>query len=461
MNTPQFTTASLTQLTSGRLIGADVEFTSVSTDSRTLSKGALFVALHGPNFDGHEYIQTAIARGASAALVSREVNVALPQVLVPEVLAGLSQFACTWRRQFSFPVIGVTGSNGKTTAKEMLGSILAQRGACLVTRGNLNNHIGVPLTLLRLNATHQSAVIEMGANHRREIAALTALAEPDIGLVTNAGAAHLEGFGGLEGVAQGKGELYLALPPTGTAIINADDRYADYWRAHCATKNMISFGIEHPADFTARNIVAHHTAQGAQTSFELHAPQGVITVNLQLVGTHNVRNALGAAAAATAAGATLGDIQAGLNAMRPVGGRLQTKAAIHGAALIDDSYNANPSSVQAGLDALQNLGGRRWLIFGDMLELGPDAARLHADMGAYARSTGIERLLAVGEYTPHTVAAFGEGAEWFASLDALIAVAQRAITPNVTVLIKGSRGNRLERVAAALALNTETADATH
>ncbi|MGE0114809.1 MAG: UDP-N-acetylmuramoyl-tripeptide--D-alanyl-D-alanine ligase [Steroidobacteraceae bacterium] len=454
MTKVQFSSASLAQQVQGRLVGADVAFDSVSIDTRTLTTSALFVALKGPNFDGHDYVSVAMARGAVAALVERELPLALPQIVVPDALTALSQFAHVWRMQFGYPVIGVTGSNGKTTTKEMLGSILSQRGACLVTRGNLNNHIGVPLTLLGLNAGHQAAVIEMGASNPGEIAHLARIARPDIGLVTNAGAAHLEGFGGLEGVARGKGELFQALSGKGVAIINADDVFADYWRVHCNAATIYSFGVDRAADFSASKVLAHHDAPGGnggfQTRFELSTPQGVCAVSLQLAGIHNLRNALGAAAAAHAAGASLAQIQAGLNSMRPVGGRLQPKPAIHDAALIDDSYNANPNSVKAGIDALRSLGGRRWLIFGDMLELGPDAPQMHVEVGVYARSAGIEKLLAVGANARHAVDAFGAGGQWFASLDELIAAAQATIEPGVTVLIKGSRGNRLERAAAAL-----------
>ena len=447
----QFSSASVAQVTAGRLLGADVPFSSVSTDSRTLEKDSLFVALQGPNFDGHEYIQAAIGRGAAAALVSREINVPLPQVLVPDVLAGLSEFAHAWRMQFTFPVIGVTGSNGKTTTKEMIGSIMSQLGNVHVTRGNLNNHIGVPLTLLELNASHQSAVIEMGANHRGEIAALAKLAVPNIGVVTNAGAAHLEGFGGMEGVALGKGELYLALPDYGVAIINADDQYAQQWRTHCAAQSIITFGIDAIADFTAKNIAVHRDF----TEFELQTPHGSIAVVLPLAGKHNIRNATSAAAAAYAAGAALEDIQAGLGAVRAVGGRLQLKPAINEAALIDDSYNANPSSLRAGIDSLTTLAGKHWLVLGEMLELGPDTARLHAECGTYAKHAGIEKLFALGALTQHAVNSFGEGAQWFASPDALIKSVQDEIASGITVLIKGSRGSRLERVAAALSVNAE------
>lgn len=461
MSAPQFTAASLARHTNGRLVGADVLFDAVSTDTRTLQPGMLFVALKGPNFDGHEYVKMAAERGAVAALVEKELPVALPQVVVPDALAALSQFAHAWRMQFTYPVIGVTGSNGKTTTKEMLGSILAELGTCLVTRGNLNNHIGVPLTLLTMTAAHSAAVIEMGASNVGEIAHLAQLAAPTIGVVTNAGAAHLEGFGGLQGVAKGKGELFLALPGKGTAIINADDDFADYWRARCSANTIYSFGVDRAADFTASKVLAHHDAAGFQTRFELITPQGVCAISLQLAGIHNLRNALGAAAAAYAAGATLGQIQTGLNNMRPVGGRLQPKPAIKGASLIDDSYNANPNSVRAGIDALQSRGGRRWLIFGEMLELGPDAPQLHVDVGVYARTAGVERLLAVGSNARHAVEAFGNGGQWFASLDELIAVAQADLAPGVTVLIKGSRGNRLERAAAALSATPLATDNGH
>jgi UDP-N-acetylmuramoyl-tripeptide--D-alanyl-D-alanine ligase len=460
-----FSTASLAQQTQGRLIGADVGFDTVSTDTRTLTPGSLFVALQGPNFDGHAYVEAAVARGAAAALVQHELPQAIPQVVVPDALAALSQFAKAWRQQFRYPVIGVTGSNGKTTSKEMLGSILMQRGACLVTRGNLNNHIGVPLTLLGLTAEHCSAVIEMGANHLGEIAHLSSIAQPTIGMITNAGAAHLEGFGGLEGVAKGKGELFQALPQSGVAIINADDTYADYWQTHCNADTVYRFGVDRAAEFSASKVLAHHHAPdsdaGFQTHFELITPQGNCAVSLHLAGIHNLRNALGAAAAAHAAGATLEQIQTGLNNMRPVGGRLQPRPAIHGAALIDDSYNANPNSVRAGIDALRSRGGRRWLIFGQMLELGTDAPQLHTDVGVYARDAGVERLLAVGTHAQRTVEAFGHGGQWFASLDALIAEAQASIEPGVTVLIKGSRGNRLERAASALSAESSMTGDSH
>jgi UDP-N-acetylmuramoyl-tripeptide--D-alanyl-D-alanine ligase len=347
--------------------------------------------------------------------------------------------------------VAVTGSNGKTTTKEMLGAILSRKGPCLITKGNLNNHIGVPLTLLDLRQEHRHAVIEMGANHRGEIAHLVSIAEPDIGLVTNAGAAHLEGFESLDGVAAGKGELFAGLPSAGVAVINADDRYASSWRSAAAGRRLLTFGVEQPADFTAQHIVTSIESNGPRQQFDLMSPVGTESVRLDLAGLHNLRNALGAAAAAHAAGADLSDIAAGLAAVRPVKGRLEFRPAINGALLVDDSYNANPASVRAGLDTFRGVAGARWLVLGDMMELGSGADQLHAEIGRYAREAGIERLLAFGPKSRFAVDAFGPGGTWFEDIDDLIAEARQSLVPDVVVLVKGSRANRLERVTAALA----------
>jgi len=446
------TLGDLAHIAGGRLVGASVPFNSVSIDSRTLSLSALFVALKGPNFDGHEFVAAAMQRGAIGALVERELPLPIPQVVVGDTLQALTEFARAWRREFSIPVVGITGSNGKTTTKEMIGAILSSTQSCLMTQGNLNNHIGVPLTLLRLTAEHGAAVIEMGANHQGEIAALTAIAQPTVGIVTNAGAAHLEGFGGLDGVARGKGELFRGLIAQGAAIVNADDAFADFWRETASAGRVVTFGLSQAADFWARSVRAQANASGIGFEFELMTPAGSRAAKLALAGIHNLRNALGAAAAAHAAGATLDDIVAGLAGMRAVTGRLQLLPAIHDAFLLDDSYNANPSSLRAGLDALQALptSGERWLVLGDMLELGAGGDELHAEMGAYARNVGIQRMFAVGPRARLAADAFGNGADWFPSVEALIAALQAALKPQVTVLIKGSRANRLERVAAAL-----------
>jgi UDP-N-acetylmuramoyl-tripeptide--D-alanyl-D-alanine ligase len=442
----------LAQVTTGQLMGGDVDFTSVSTDTRTLQKDALFVALSGPNFDGHHFVAGAATQGAAAALVARHLPINIPQVIVPDPLAALAHFAHEWRMRFTLPLIGVTGSNGKTTTKELIGAILSQLGPCLITRGNLNNHIGVPLTLLQLQPTHRFAVIEMGANHQGEIAHLASLAAPTIGIVTNAGAAHLEGFGSLQGVASGKGEMFRALPTDGVAVINADDAYANFWREARASDRVLTFGFEQVADFTAHRVQSSSDASGFRIQFELVTPAGTRPAVLNLAGLHNLRNALGAAAVAYAAGASLEAIVAGLADMRSVAGRLELKPALHGAFLVDDSYNANPSSLQAGLDAFRSCGGERWLILGEMLELGAASDELHAEVGRYARTTGVSRLLGIGAGARFAVEAFGAGGHWFEDLDALIAHAKAALAPGLALLIKGSRSNRLERVSAALSL---------
>ncbi len=443
--------ATLAQVTGGTLLGANAAFGRVQSDSRAIESGALFVALAGEKFDGHDFVADVARRGAAAALVARRIAAALPQVVVADTLAALSRFANAWRRSFAGIVVGITGSNGKTTVKEMTGTILGQAGPCLVTQGNLNNHIGVPLTLCRLADTHRSAVVEMGANHLREIAQLASLAEPDVGLVINAGQAHLEGFGGLEGVARGKGELFEALGAGGTAVINADDRYAAFWHGLARRAGrVVTFGMRERADVAASGVRGRLGADGFVTTFELATPQGVRTIELALAGEHNVMNALAATAAAMAAGATLDAVQQGLQSMRPVAGRLELKQAVRGARLIDDAYNANPASLRVGLRALAEVPGERWLVLGEMAELGEQGPRLHAEMGEFARQCGVQRLLAVGEGSKPAVAAFGAGASWHAGTDALLEALLRALHAGLTVYVKGSRVNRLERVTAAL-----------
>ncbi len=443
--------ATLAQSTGGTLLGANVAFGRVQSDSRASEPGALFVALAGEKFDGHDFVGDVARRGAAAALVARRIAAALPQVVVADTLAALSRFANAWRRSFAGIVVGITGSNGKTTVKEMTGTILGQAGPCLVTQGNLNNHIGVPLTLCRLADTHRSAVIEMGANHPGEIAQLASLAEPDVGLVINAGQAHLEGFGGLEGVARGKGELFESLGAGSTAVINADDRYAAFWHGLARRAGrVVTFGMRERADVAASDVRGRIGADGFVTTFDLATPQGARTIELALAGEHNVMNALAATAAAMAAGATLDAVQQGLQSMRPVAGRLELKQAVRGARLIDDAYNANPASLRVGLRALAEVPGERWLVLGEMAELGEQGPRLHAEMGEFARQCGVQRLLAVGEGSKPAVAAFGAGASWHTGTDALLEALLPALHAGLTVYVKGSRVNRLERVTAAL-----------
>jgi UDP-N-acetylmuramoyl-tripeptide--D-alanyl-D-alanine ligase len=434
----------------GALVGASVPFDAVSTDSRTLTQGALFVALRGPNFDGGEFVAAAAARGAVGAVVEKPVADAVPQIVVPDTLRALQQLAAAWRNQFHFPIVGVAGSNGKTTAKEMTAAILSRRGTCLSTRGNLNNHIGVPLTLLRMDAVQQSAVVEMGANRIGDVAELVALVRPTVGLITNAGAEHLEGFGSLDGVAQGEGEMVAGLESTATAIINADDAYAGYWRGVASTQRVVTFGVHGAADFSAKNAVQSIANGEFVTTFTLVSPLGERDVAMKVGGAHNIVNALAAAAAASAAGASLDEIVAGLADFRAVSGRLQLKAGLRDSWIIDDSYNANPSSVRAGLEVLRSLSGVTWLVLADMGELGEFAADSHADMGTYARQCGVSRLFAMGPQSTRAVETYGTGGEWFADADSLIQRVLTELTPGVTVLVKGSRVNKLERVVKAL-----------
>jgi UDP-N-acetylmuramoyl-tripeptide--D-alanyl-D-alanine ligase len=446
----------LAEVTGGALQGPNVRFGPVMTDSRTLEPESLYVALRGERFDGHQFVPDAQSKGAAGALVARAASVELPQVVVADVLAALTAFASAWRSQFDGTVVGITGSNGKTTVKEMTGAILGRAGSCLVTRGNLNNHIGVPLTLCRLEPAHRFAVVEMGANHQGEIAHLASIAKPDVGLVINAGPAHLEGFGGIDGVAKGKGEMFAVLGARQTAVINADDRFAAYWHGVArAAGRVVTFGMRERSDFSAVNVHASTADSGPALEFELVCPLGRRHVPLALAGEHNVMNALAAAAAAYAAGANLDAIVDGLAGMRAVAGRLEFKALEAGGRLIDDSYNANPASVRAGLRALAALPGEHWLVLGEMRELGEESARLHADIGEFARDCGVKRLFAVGDEARHAVETFGAGATWFAVVEHLIEALRGEVRSGVTVLVKGSRSNRLERVAIALGAGGE------
>jgi len=443
------TLAAFAQSCDGRLVGADAAFTGVSTDSRTLNAGELFVALSGPRFNGEDYVAAAVARGAAGAVVRSAQSGAASQILVDDTLAALASGAAAWREGFAIPVVGVAGSNGKTTVKELIAGILSQAGPCLSTRGNLNNHIGVPLTLFRLRGEHRFAVVEMGADRAGEVAALVRIGRPTVGIITNAGAEHLEGFGSLEGVALAEGEMVAGLSHDATAVINHDDPFALVWKNMTAAR-VSTFGLAPGADFTAGEVRTTIDESGFITQFTLHAPQGSVPVELHLAGRHNLTNALGAAAAASAAGVGLGEIARGLAAMRPVPGRLQFKRAASGAWIIDDSYNANPSSVQAGIEVLSQLAGRRWLVFADMGELGDFAPESHTQVGLWAKSAGIERLFATGTEAQRAVDAFGPGASWFADTTALAAAVGAESTAEVRMLIKGSRFNRLERVVAAL-----------
>ncbi len=440
------------------LLGDDVTFQAVSTDTRTLQPGDLFVALMGDNFDGHTFIVDAIAKGAGAILISAPLEAtAVPALHVADTRLALGQLSAAWRARFSIPVIAVTGSNGKTTTKEMLAAIFGQRGSVLATQGNLNNDIGVPLTLLRLRKEHRYAVIEMGANHPGEIAYLSGLARPTVALITNAAVAHLGGFGSLDEVARTKGGIYEGLADTGVGVVNADDAYASLWRDIVGERRCVTFGMRTATDVHAEmnSIKCTMGAQVVTTDFEMHTPVGDVTIALPLLGTHNVMNALAASAAALAAGATLDDICNGLHAMQPVKGRLTTKRGIHGVRVIDDTYNANPPSVRAAIDVLAVAVGVKILVLGDMGELGADAPAFHTQMGVQAQAAGINQLYATGDLSRLAVESFGSGGHHYVTHEALIAalIAELPVLgSNTTVLVKGSRFMRMERVVEAIAI---------
>ena len=431
------------------LHGDDVRFERVTTDSRALAPGDLFVALKGERFDGHQFVEHARAAGAVGALVSGVQATHFPQVIVQDTLAGLQEYAISWRGDFHLPVVAVTGSNGKTTVKQMLSAIFARRGPVLATVGNLNNHIGVPLTLLSLREEHKTAVVEMGANHPGEIARLAELARPDVGVVNNAGDAHLEGFGSREGVARGKGELFEGLGDHGVSVINADDDYADLWRG-MAAGDTITFGLSEDADVRAVHPRAEPPEAPVGMDFELRTPEGRQGVRLALPGLHNVRNALAAAACAVAIGMDARDVATGLLNVKPVSGRLTWRKALKGARLLDDTYNANPTSLHAGLELLALVQARRWLVLGDMGELGRGAEQLHHAAGESARALGIERLYAVGPLSREAARGFGSGAVHFAGVEELVAEVRERLAPDVALLVKGSRSSRMERVVAGL-----------
>jgi UDP-N-acetylmuramoyl-tripeptide--D-alanyl-D-alanine ligase len=427
----------------------DAHFERVVIDSRAVQAGDLFVALRGENHDGHAFVAQARAAGAVGAVVSEWVEVELPQLQVGDTLVALQQMGAAARAQFRQPVVAVTGSNGKTTTKQMLAAVFAARGPVLATVGNLNNHIGVPLTLLRLRDEHRTAVIEMGANHPGEIALLTSLARPDVGVVTQAGDAHLEGFGSREGVARAKGELFAGLDG-GIAVINADDSYAGLWRQLAARASILSFGLHAQADVRAEQIEFEPLEDAVGSRFVLRTPTGSASVHLPMPGRHNVMNALAAAACGIALGLDADVIASGLARVEGARGRLSWLATPEGARVLDDSYNANPSSLRAAMELLAGLRGRRWLVLGGMAELGPEAPRLHREAGALARSLGIDRLYTLGALAAEAAQGFGAGAEAFTDVQAMAEALHASLSADTVVLVKGSRSARMERVVAAL-----------
>jgi len=426
--------------------GPNVSFRGVTTDSRQVAHGDLFVALRGEHHDGHAFVQQALDRGAVAAMVDDAQALAgrdVPLILVDDTLQALGRLGAAWRRRFTLPLIAVTGSNGKTTVKEMLAAILRAHvgdDAVLATSGNLNNAIGMPLMLLRLRSHHRYAVIEMGMNHLGEIRYLTTLAAPTAALVNNAGTAHIGELGSREAIAQAKGEIYEGLQG-GVALINADDAYADYWRGLNRGRPVVDFGMDAPAQVRG-------SAEG--DGLAVSTPRESYRVRVPVPGMHNLRNALAACAAAFALDVPAPAVIRGLAAFEGAKGRLQSKAGKAGACVIDDTYNANPDSMRAAIAVLAKAAAPRMLVMGDMGELGGDAARLHQELGEAARTAGIERLFTLGELSAHAAQAFGSGARAFQDVDALCGELIPLLGPATTVLVKGSRFMRMERVVQRL-----------
>ena len=428
----------------------DVSFTGITTDSRQVTPGMLFAALSGEHFDGHDYIQQANELGAVAVLVCRKVETDLPVLQVTDVLPALGILAGYWRKQCPAKVVGITGSNGKTTVKEMVASILRQQGMVLATDGNFNNELGLPLTLFRLDTSHDYAVVEMGASYPGDIAYLAGITRPDVGVITNIGPAHLQGFITMEGVARAKGELFAALPRDGVAVFNADEPWVELWQGINKAGTVYYFGGE------GEN---HIQARGNAEEVVVSTPLGEFSLQLPLPGEHNLTNALAATAVCLALNIPLADIKTGLEAVKPVRGRLSLVHANAGWTVIDDTYNANPASLYAALQVLAGQSGEPWLVLGDMMELGSDSRKMHAELGDAARSLGVKRLFALGDASTATVDAFGPSAVHFSNKDRLIEALRSQLKPGVACLVKGSRSMGMEHVVSAISNGDEYLEA--
>lgn len=429
------------------LQGQNLTFQSVSIDTRTLSPKDLFIAIRGPNFDGHDFVDRAAGKGAVAAVVSQATASSIPLLIVSDTRKALINLAAYHREQLQPTIIAVTGSCGKTTTKTFLASIFSQQDRVLANSSSFNNDVGVPLTLLQLKPEHRYAVCEMGADHPGEIAVLTHLVKPDVAIITNAAAAHLEGFGDLDGVACAKSEIFQGLHADGIAIINADDAHADFWKKQAENHRVVTFGIYNPADVMAKDIQVNRQVQ---PNFRLILPDEKITVTLQLMGEHNVMNALAASAAAYAQGIAIDKITKGLESTTAVNRRLVEKKGYAGSIIIDDTYNANPSSTSAAMSILSQRSGESVFVLGDMLALGDNANALHQEIGEKAQAFGIHRLYCLGEHSRYAAQAFGENAYHFEDRDELLAALRNYLHDNMTVLIKGSNLMGMDKIAQAL-----------
>lgn len=430
----------------GELLGDDALAHGVSTDTRTLMRNDIFIALRGDNFDGHDFIGAASSRGAVGYIVDHVIPGVEPLILVKDTKIALGDLARAWRQQFSIPVVAVTGSNGKTTVKEMIAAIFKQRGEVLYTQGNFNNDIGLPLTLLSINSHHDFAVIEMGANHMGEIEYLTRITQPDIALITNAGPAHLEGFGGIDNVAKGKGELFAGVNTESVSIINNDDKYAPLWHELTRSERVVTFGSNTSADVYYSNLRINATSQ-----FNIHFPDSeTVSAEISLLGEHNVKNAVAASAVAFAYGMSPVEIKAGLASMQPVAGRLTRIDGINNSVIIDDTYNANPASVKAALNVLKHCEGKKIFVLGDLGELGEDSIRLHEEVAIAANESNVDMLFTLGELSKHTAKLFAGVSKTFMSHDELISDLVSYIDDKTFVLVKGSRYMRMERIVKAV-----------
>ena len=429
--------------------GNDVVFSGCSTDTRTIARDNLFIAIQGEKFDGHDFVSIAEEKGAASLMLQHEVKHSLPSLMVEDTRKAMGLLAKSWREEMAIPLVAITGSNGKTTVKEMVNTILSQVADVHATTGNLNNDIGVPLTLFGLDKKHRYAVIEMGANHPGEIEWLSSISRPNVAVITQCAPAHLEGFGSVEGVAKAKAEIFSGLQSNGTAIINADDPFAEYWQTVCEHKNQCTFGITAKnVDVSASNIEI--VSEQSATHFNLKTDQGLIEIRLNLLGQHNVMNALAAAACCLKLDISLSSIKSGLEKVKPVKGRLQVKQGKFGSRIIDDTYNANPTSYAAALNVLRSYSGRRYMVLGDMGELGETAKQLHADAGKDAKYAGVDGLFTIGDLSINAMESFGEGAFHYDSYDALNRALLEILGQKTTVLIKGSRSMHMERIVEAL-----------
>ncbi len=423
--------------------GTNVPFQFVSTDTRTIQPGDLFVALVGDHFDGHSYIDLAVEKGACAVVVSKPVETTVPFLLVSDTTKALGRLALFNREKFNKDVVAVTGSSGKTTVKGMMATLLRQQNEVLVTRGNFNNHIGAPITLLRLNQNYDYAMLELGASSEGEIAYIANITKPTVAIITNAMPAHLQGFGDLETIVRTKGEIIDALPDNGTAILNADSEYFEQWLTRADKLSVVSFGLSDKADVRASNIELDVIGC---CKFTLHIDEAAAEVHLPVMGKHNVSNALACAAACTALKMPIQLIVSGLQAFEGVEGRLLEKKGLADSVVIDDSYNANPASVRAAIDVLSSRSGHKIFVLGDMGELGVETQMAHAEVGLYANAGNIDELFTLGEFSRGAADSFGENAHWFASHDSLVKFLKRKLKKNVTVLVKGSRSAKMDIV---------------